>query len=177
MTASSSCAATTTVTEGIQSALRTRRIARRASARAASGYPTCVHASAPSEPQKTALPRARSATGARAYLREQRPVRRDALLPSRMRERPLPRAPAEPLEIGCAQLRDRPGEPLGVARRDDGAAPRLTHGHGRLALVLGVDDDGPACRKHAVQSARHHQPGEPAYKPDRVDIGRAERVR
>src|SRR5215211_5293672 len=142
MTASSSCAATTTVPEGVQSALRTRPTARRASARAASGYPTCVHASAPSEPQKTALPRARSATGARAYLREQRSVRRDALLPSRMRDRPLARTPAELLEIGRAQLRDRRGEPLGVARRDNGAAPRLANGRRRLALVLGVDDDG-----------------------------------
>src|SRR5215208_3431248 len=134
MTASSSCAATTTVTDGVQSALRTRRTAQRASARAASGYPTCVHASAPSEPQKTALPRARSATGARAYLCEQRPVRRDAVLFTRMRDRPLPRAPAELPEIRRAQLRDRPGEPLRVARRDDGAALRLAHDHGCLAL-------------------------------------------
>src|SRR5215213_11027559 len=107
MTASSSCAATTTVTEGVQSALRTRRIARRASARAASGYPTCVQASAPSEPQKTALPRAPSATGARAYLREQRPVRRDAVLLASVRDRPGSCAPAELLEIGPTQLADR----------------------------------------------------------------------
>ena len=58
MTVSSLYAATITATAGSAPlSRRTGRVRRRASAPAASGYPTCVHAIAPSDPQKTAFGR------------------------------------------------------------------------------------------------------------------------